>query len=60
MSTMIQQHRLLARPGLVKDFKDSYQDWTEIYSQYLKVGTHDKPEISGTITPMILLALVLS
>lgn len=49
MSTMIQQHRLLARPGLVKDFKDSYQDWTEIYSQYLKVGTHDKPEISGTI-----------
>jgi len=49
MSVMIQQHRLLARPGLVKDFKDTYQDWTEIYSQYLKVGTHDKPEISGTI-----------
>lgn len=49
MSNMIQRHRLLARPGLVKDFKDSYQDHEEIYSQYLKVGTHDKPEIHGTI-----------
>lgn len=49
MSTMIQNHRLLARPGLVKDFKDAYQDWSEIYSQYVKVGTHDKPEISGAI-----------
>lgn len=48
MSTMIQKHRLLARPGLVKDFRDSYQDWDEIYSQFLKVGSHDKPEIHGT------------
>lgn len=48
MSTMIQAHRLLARPGLQKDFKDAYQDWTDIMSQYVKVGSHDKPEISGT------------
>jgi len=45
--TMIQQHRVLARPGLIRDFKDTYQKWEPIYSQYLKVGTHDKPEISG-------------
>jgi hypothetical protein len=44
---MIQQHRVLARPGLQKDFKDTYQKWEPIYSQYLKVGTHDKPEISA-------------
>ena len=49
MSTMIQRHRLLARPGLIKDFKDTYQDHDECYSQYLKVGSHDKPEIHGTI-----------
>lgn len=49
MSTMIQRHRLLARPGLVKDFKDSYQDWQSVVSGYMKEGSHDKPEISGTI-----------
>ena len=48
-TTMIQRHRLLARPGLIKDFKDTYQDWEEIYNQYAKVGSHDKPEIHGTI-----------
>lgn len=49
MSTMIQRHRLLARPGLVKDFKDSYQDWQSVMTGYMKEGSHDKPEISGTI-----------
>lgn len=47
MSNMIQNHRILARPGLVKNFLDSYQDWAEIKNQYMKVGTHDKPEIAG-------------
>jgi hypothetical protein len=45
--SMIQQHRLLARPGLQKDFKDTYDKWETIYTQYMKVGTHDKPEISA-------------
>ena len=45
--SMIQQHRLLARPGLQKDFKDTYNKWMPIYTQYAKEGTHDKPEISG-------------
>lgn len=49
MSTMIQRHRLLARPGLVKDFKDTYQDWQSVMTGYMKEGSHDKPEISGTI-----------
>jgi hypothetical protein len=45
---MIQQHRLLARPGLQKDFKDTYEMWPDVRSQYLKVGTVDTPEISMT------------
>lgn len=46
--SMIQQHRMLARPGLRKDFQDTYNLWEPIYSQYLRVGTHDSPEISAT------------
>lgn len=45
--SMIQQHRILARPGLQKDFKDTYAKWETIYTQFVKVGTHDKPEISA-------------
>ena len=45
--SMIQQHRVLARPGLQKDFKDTYNKWQPIYPQYMKLGSHDKPEISG-------------
>lgn len=45
--SMIQQHRVLARPGLIKDFKDTYNKFPTTYTQYMKEGNHDKPEISG-------------
>lgn len=47
--TMIQQHRVLARPGLQKDFKDNYEKWEDVMSRYMVVGTHDKPEISAAV-----------
>lgn len=41
----------LFRAGLRKDFRDSYQGHAEEYSQFLKVGKMDGPEISAaTIT----------
>jgi hypothetical protein len=45
--SMIQQHRVLARPGLMKDFKDSYEKFALTYPMYFKVGTTDKPEVFG-------------
>ena len=45
--SMIQQHRVLARPGLMKDFKDSYEKFPLCYSQYAKVSSTDKPEVFG-------------
>lgn len=49
MANMIQQHRLLARPGLISDFKDSYNKWPANYVQWMKTGSHDRPEIAGAI-----------
>ena len=46
--SMIQNHRLLARPGLQKDFRDTYQAFPQCYNQYLKTGTTDLPEVSAT------------
>lgn len=39
----------LFRPGLRKDFRDSYQSFKETYSDYLKTGTMDGPEMEATI-----------
>lgn len=40
---------LLFRPGLRKDFLDSYQMYEPEYTQYLKQGTMDGPEIEASI-----------
>lgn len=37
----------LLRPGLRKDFRDSYLSFPEEYSRYLKVGTQDRAEIEA-------------
>ena len=37
----------LLRPGLRKDFRDSYNSYPEEYSKFLKVGTQDKAEIEA-------------
>lgn len=39
----------LIRGGLRSDFRDDYENWEEEYSQYLKKGTMDKPEMAATI-----------
>jgi hypothetical protein len=46
--SMIQQHRLLARPGLRKDFQDTVKKFPLMYNKYLKEGSHNLPEISAT------------
>lgn len=46
--SMIQQHRLLARPGLRKNFSDSVKNFPVMFNQYLIEGSHDEPEISAT------------
>lgn len=35
------------RPGLRKDFRDSYQGFTEEFSRYLSVGTQDRAEVEA-------------
>ncbi len=35
------------RPGLRKDFRDSYQGFTEEFSRYLGVGTQDRAEVEA-------------
>jgi len=45
--SLIQNHRLLARPGLQKDFRDTYKNFPTIYTQYCKVGTTDSPEVAA-------------
>lgn len=35
----------LLRPGLRKDFRDSYQAFPEEFSRYLKTGTQDRAEV---------------
>jgi hypothetical protein len=37
----------LLRPGLRRDFRDSYQQHVEEYSQFLKVGTQDRAEVEA-------------
>lgn len=39
----------LFRPGLRADFRDSYEKWQPIYSQYLKESTMSLPELRATI-----------
>ena len=39
----------LFRPGLRKDFLDSFQDWEPIWSRFLKESTTDLPEQRATI-----------
>jgi hypothetical protein len=39
----------LIRPGMRKDFRDNYGKGPEEYSQFLKKGTMDMPELSATI-----------
>lgn len=39
----------LFRPGLRKDFLDTYEDWETLYSQYLKESTTDLPEQRATV-----------
>lgn len=40
---------LLFRPGLRRDFRDSYETFKPEYSQFLKTGTMDMPEMAATI-----------
>lgn len=47
MSNMIQNHKLLARPGLQKDFRDTWTKWSPTWTQYIKSGSTDMPEISA-------------
>ena len=42
------QFNRLFRPGLRRDFRDEYQDFPTEYSEFLKVGTIDTPEVRGT------------
>lgn len=39
---------LLFRPGLRKDFRDTYQAWEPVYTQYMRRGNMTMPEISGS------------
>lgn len=43
------KYNLLYRLGLRKDFKDNYDSGSPEYSQLLRMGTIDMPEISATI-----------
>lgn len=40
---------LLFRPGLRKDFRDTYQSFAPEFGKFLKTGTLDMPEISASI-----------
>lgn len=40
---------LLFRPGLRKDFRDKFKQFEPQYTQYMKQGTVDGPEIEATI-----------
>lgn len=40
---------LLFRPGLRKDFKDTYQTFAPEFSQFLKTGTMDQTEMAASI-----------
>lgn len=40
---------LLFRPGLRKDFRDTYVEYDPEYTAFLKTGTMDLPEMSATI-----------
>jgi hypothetical protein len=46
---LMQQYPLLLRPGLRKDFLDTFKGWQTTWSQYLKSGTMDMPELSASI-----------
>lgn len=37
----------LFRPGLIRDFRTSYDNWEKTYDQYMNVGSNDGPEIKG-------------
>lgn len=39
----------LFRPGLRRDFRDSFQEYEPQYTAYLRQGTVDRPEIEATI-----------
>ena len=39
----------LYRAGLRKDFRESYQQWPAEFSQFLKMGTMDGPEVSAAL-----------
>jgi phage major head subunit gpT-like protein len=38
----------ILRPGLRKDFRDSYDSFPEEYSQYLQTGSQDRAEVEAT------------
>jgi len=38
----------LFRPGLRRDFRDSYEDWQTEYTDFLRVDSTTEPEIRGT------------
>lgn len=40
---------LLFRPGLRKDFRDTYQMYAPEYTQFMKMGTTDGPEVSAAL-----------
>jgi hypothetical protein len=40
---------LLFRPGLRKDFRDTYQRFLPEYGKFLKTGKMDQPELSASI-----------
>lgn len=43
------EYRLLARPGLRKDFRDKYQEHATQFTQFLNVGTTDVPEVAASL-----------
>lgn len=47
MTTMIQQHKILARPGLRKDFRDTWENWEKTWTQWVRYDTTDQVEISA-------------
>jgi hypothetical protein len=46
--SMMQQHRILARYGLRKDFRDEVKNFPTTYNQYLKEASFGEPEIQAT------------
>lgn len=49
MPVTVNAFNALIRPGLRKDFRDNYATFEEEYSQFLKKGTMDMPEMAATI-----------